>query len=74
VKDELIAAFCDESLDPREYLVIVDVVGEFIGAPGRRVMLNRAWRRRSHIEPADQLELPSPLHGEAVLVCGSGRT
>jgi tetratricopeptide (TPR) repeat protein len=61
VKDELIAAFCDESLDPREYLVIVDVVGEFIGAPGRRVLLNRAWRRRSHIEPAEQLEFLSGL-------------
>ena len=61
MKDELIAAFCDETLDPREYLVVVDVVGEFIGTPGRRVLLNRAWRRRSHIEPAEQLEFLSGL-------------
>ncbi|MCK1541881.1 hypothetical protein IVB12_07820 [Bradyrhizobium sp. 179] len=61
VKDELIAAFCDETLDPREYLVIVDSVGEFIGAPGRRVLLNLAWRRRLQVESAEQLDLLSSL-------------
>jgi len=61
VTDELIAAFCDETLDPRHYLVIVDRVGKFIGEPGRRVLLNRAWRRRSHVEDAEQLEFLSGL-------------
>ncbi|MCP3404074.1 tetratricopeptide repeat protein [Bradyrhizobium sp. CCGB01] len=66
IKDELIAAFCDETLDPREYLVIVGAVGEHIGAPGRRVLLNRAWRRRSHAEHSEQLEFLSGLATMAV--------
>jgi hypothetical protein len=56
VTEETIQAFCDETRHPYGYLQLVDAVDPIIGAPGRSLLLSRAWKRRSLVPPDERLE------------------
>lgn len=53
--ESLVAAFNDEAIHPYDCLQIVDILREH-GAPGQRLLLNRAWKRRSQVPYEERLE------------------
>ena len=56
VTEDGIRAFWDETQHPYVYLQFIDVVRHCIGEPGIRLLLRRAWKRRSHVPPVERLE------------------
>ena len=59
--DQLVTAFCDETLHPYECLQLVEKLQALIGAPGQCVLLKRAWKRRSHVPGPEKLEFLAAL-------------
>ena len=55
IDDETVQLFCNETLDPHEYMEFAQDFHGPIGNPGLRLLLTRAWKRRSQIPQAERL-------------------
>ena len=55
IDDETVQFFCNETLDPHEYMEFAQDFHGPIGNPGLRLLLTRAWKRRSQIPQAERL-------------------
>jgi tetratricopeptide (TPR) repeat protein len=53
--EEMIRAFLDETLHPYECLELVDLLDQRIGNPGLALLVERAWKRRTHVPEGERL-------------------